>query len=40
VKVVKLTQPHKATANLAITSFGIPLTSSISAGFTIGFMKG
>ena len=30
-----------ATASsLAITSFDIPLTSSMSAGFTIGFMKG
>jgi uncharacterized membrane protein (Fun14 family) len=34
---------HAATAtasSLAMTSFGIPLTGSISAGFTIGFMKG
>ena len=30
-----------ATASsLAMTSFGIPLTSSMSAGFTIGFIKG
>jgi uncharacterized membrane protein (Fun14 family) len=30
-----------ATASsLATTSFGIPLTSSMSVGFTIGFMKG
>jgi uncharacterized membrane protein (Fun14 family) len=30
-----------ATASLAMTNFGIPLTgSSMSAGFTIGFMKG
>ena len=29
-----------ATASsLAMTSFGIPLTGSMSAGFTIGFMK-
>jgi uncharacterized membrane protein (Fun14 family) len=28
------------TSSLAMTSFGIPLTGSISAGFTIGFMKG
>jgi uncharacterized membrane protein (Fun14 family) len=28
------------TASLAMTSFGIPLTGSISAGFTIGFIKG
>jgi uncharacterized membrane protein (Fun14 family) len=27
-------------AELAITNFGIPLTSSISIGFTIGFIKG
>jgi uncharacterized membrane protein (Fun14 family) len=34
---------HAATtvSSLAMTSFGIPLTgSSMSAGFTIGFMKG
>jgi uncharacterized membrane protein (Fun14 family) len=32
---------HAATASsLAMTSFGIPLTGSISAGFTIGFIKG
>ena len=30
-----------ATASsLAMTSFGIPLTGSMSAGFTVGFMKG
>jgi uncharacterized membrane protein (Fun14 family) len=30
-----------ATASsLAITSFGIPFTGSMSAGFTIGFIKG
>ena len=29
-----------AIAELAITNFGIPLTGSISVGFTIGFMKG
>jgi hypothetical protein len=30
-----------ATASLlAMGSFGIPLTGSMSAGFTIGFMKG
>ena len=28
------------TSSLAMTSFGIPLTGSMSAGFTIGFMKG
>jgi uncharacterized membrane protein (Fun14 family) len=32
---------NAATASsLALTSFGIPLTGSMSAGFTIGFMKG
>jgi hypothetical protein len=32
---------HAVTASsLAMTSFGIPLTGSISAGFTIGFIKG
>jgi uncharacterized membrane protein (Fun14 family) len=25
---------------LAMTSFGIPFTGSMSAGFTLGFMKG
>ena len=29
-----------ATASVAMTSFSIPLTGSMSAGFTIGFMKG
>jgi uncharacterized membrane protein (Fun14 family) len=34
---------HAAAAtasSLAMTSFGIPLTGSISAGFTLGFIKG
>jgi uncharacterized membrane protein (Fun14 family) len=31
---------HPEVAKLAIANFGIPLTSSISIGFTIGFMKG
>jgi uncharacterized membrane protein (Fun14 family) len=32
---------HAATASsLAMTSFGIPLTGSMSVGFTIGFLKG
>jgi uncharacterized membrane protein (Fun14 family) len=34
---------HAAAAtasSLAMTSFGIPFTGSMSAGFTIGFMKG
>ena len=29
-----------AGSSLAMTSFGIPLTGSMSAGFTIGFIKG
>ena len=29
-----------ASSSLAMTSFGIPLTDSMSAGFTIGIMKG
>jgi uncharacterized membrane protein (Fun14 family) len=29
-----------ATSSLAMTSFGIPLTGSMSAGFTLGFIKG
>jgi uncharacterized membrane protein (Fun14 family) len=29
-----------ASSSLAMTSFGIPLTSSLSVGFTIGFIKG
>jgi uncharacterized membrane protein (Fun14 family) len=31
---------HAAAASLAMTSFGIPLTGSMSAGFTVGFIKG
>jgi uncharacterized membrane protein (Fun14 family) len=35
------TSDQAATASsLAMTSFSIPLTSSMSAGFTIGFLKG
>jgi uncharacterized membrane protein (Fun14 family) len=30
----------QAASYFAMTSFGIPLTGSMSAGFTIGFMKG
>jgi uncharacterized membrane protein (Fun14 family) len=29
-----------ASSSLVMTSFGIPLTGSMSAGFTIGFIKG
>ena len=34
--------PHAAAtaSSLAMTSFGIPLTGSMSAGFTLGFMRG
>jgi uncharacterized membrane protein (Fun14 family) len=32
-------QAATASYSLAMTSFGIPLTGSMSAGFTIGFMK-
>jgi len=28
------------SADIAISNFGIPLTGSISVGFTIGFMRG
>jgi uncharacterized membrane protein (Fun14 family) len=32
---------HAATASsLAMTNFGIPLTGTMSAGFTLGFIKG
>jgi uncharacterized membrane protein (Fun14 family) len=35
------TSDQAATASsLAMTIFGIPLTGSMSAGFTLGFMKG
>ena len=30
----------QAAATLAISNLGIPFTDSVSAGFTIGFMKG
>jgi uncharacterized membrane protein (Fun14 family) len=30
----------QSASHLAMTSFGVPLTGSISAGFTIGFIKG
>jgi hypothetical protein len=29
-----------ATSSFAMTIFGIPLTGNMSAGFTIGFIKG
>jgi uncharacterized membrane protein (Fun14 family) len=31
---------HSASTSLALTSFGIPLTGSMSAGITLGFIKG
>jgi uncharacterized membrane protein (Fun14 family) len=31
---------HAATSSLAMTSFGIPFTGSMSAGFILGFIKG
>ena len=31
---------HAAASSLAMTNFGIPLTDSMSAGFTLGFIKG
>jgi hypothetical protein len=31
---------HPEISGLAITNFGIPITSSMSIGFTLGFMKG
>jgi len=31
---------HPEMTGLAVTAFGIPITSSMSIGFTIGFMKG
>jgi uncharacterized membrane protein (Fun14 family) len=34
------THAAATASSLAMTSFGIPLTGSMSAGFTIGFMKG
>jgi uncharacterized membrane protein (Fun14 family) len=34
------TGDQAASSYLAMTSFSIPLTGSMSAGFTIGFMKG
>jgi uncharacterized membrane protein (Fun14 family) len=37
---INYTSDQAATASLAMTSFGIPLISSMSAGFTIGFIKG
>jgi uncharacterized membrane protein (Fun14 family) len=34
------THAAATASSLAMSSFGIPLTGSMSAGFTIGFMKG
>jgi uncharacterized membrane protein (Fun14 family) len=33
-------QAAPTASSIAMTSFGIPLTGSMSAGFTIGFIKG
>jgi hypothetical protein len=35
-----ITNSQEATIALAMSNFGIPLTGSMSAGFTVGFMKG
>jgi ribonuclease PH len=35
-----INQAAATASSLAMTSFGIPLTGSMSAGFTIGFIKG
>jgi uncharacterized membrane protein (Fun14 family) len=42
IQIPDISDGHAAAtaSSLAMTSFGIPLTGSISAGFTIGFMKG
>jgi uncharacterized membrane protein (Fun14 family) len=39
--ISSISDVHAVTASsLAMTNFGIPLTGSMSAGFTLGFMKG
>ena len=42
--ITSIDSSHAATvtvsSSLAITSLGIPLTDSMSAGFTLGFIKG
>jgi uncharacterized membrane protein (Fun14 family) len=40
IQDIGYTSNQSATTSLAMTSFGIPFTGSMSAGFTIGFMKG
>jgi uncharacterized membrane protein (Fun14 family) len=42
IQIQSSSDVHSAAtaSSLAMTSFGIPLTGSMSAGFTIGFMKG
>jgi uncharacterized membrane protein (Fun14 family) len=37
---ISVDSSHAAVSSLPMTNFGIPLTGSISAGFTIGFIKG
>ncbi len=39
-RIVMMIENFSTAASLSMTSFGIPLTGSMSAGFTIGFMKG
>jgi uncharacterized membrane protein (Fun14 family) len=36
----QISSGQDGVATLAMSNFGIPLTSSMSAGFAIGFMKG
>jgi len=40
IPAISNTNDQAASSHLTITSFGIPLTGSMSAGFTIGFIKG
>jgi uncharacterized membrane protein (Fun14 family) len=40
IQDIGYTSNQSATTSLAMTSFGIPFTGSMSAGFTIGFIKG
>jgi uncharacterized membrane protein (Fun14 family) len=38
--ISQISSSQDGAAALAMSNFGIPLTSSMSAGFAIGFMKG
>jgi len=40
ISSIDSSHPAATASSLEMTSFGIPLTGSISAGFTIGFIKG